>query len=208
MEETYYYYNLKDLYNVSKSAVVDSKLPIWSTIYTKIMTNQNNQFKMYTNFDNSDMEQKLLQPLINRWASDNCYLLVTTQAPTQAIPSIIGAFTIVEANALLSRVWFKLDSILPKYKEEYKRLKVILDKDSFKTSSNSSNKAIVKQNDTPTSYGDYKADNYMSNYSETSNENENSVETNEVETYDAVVSRLRNLPQEIIDEMKEFEIWI
>ena len=206
MEQTYYYYNLRDLYNVSKTAVVDSKLPIWSTIYTKIMTNQNNQFKMYANFDNSDMEQKLLQPLINRWANDNCYLLVTTQAPTQAIPSIIGAFTVTEANALLSSVWFKLDSILPKYKELYKRYNEMLTAIDNGLSNEATTTSTSRHNDTPNANNDYSAETFTSDI--TSNTSTSKQTNNKLDDYDAIRARIENLPQQIINEMKVFEIWI
>ena len=144
--------------------------------------------------------------LVNRWMQNHIYIVASTYTPAEVQKGVIPGETILQN---LNRPHLnKMNRIVDKYIEEYNRLKKVLDKVSFKTSSKSSNKAIVKQNDTPTSYGDYKADNYMSNYSETSNENENSVETNELETYDAVVSRLRNLQQEFVDEFKEFEIWI
>ena len=145
--------------------------------------------------------------LVNRWMQNHIYIVATTYTPEEVKKGDYSQIETILQN--LNRPHLnKMNRIIDKYVEEYERLKKVLDKDSFKTSSKSSNKATVKQNDTPTSYGDYRADNYMSNYSETSNENENSVETNELETYDAVVNRLRNLQQEFVDEFKEFEIWI
>ena len=204
MEKTYYYYTLQELYLVpEKYYNVPSS---WDYFYHPIQ-DETYGLKILTELNGDDDTKYLVQPLMNRWSNSQIALVVVGKElkfyneGTQVV-------NLSDSNKAMSKIWSKLNMILPKYKEEYKRLKAILDKDSFKTSSKSSNKATVKQNDTPTSYGDYKADNYMSNYSETSNENENSVETNEIETYDAVVSRFRNLPQEIINEMKEFEIWI
>lgn len=198
MEETKMYcYTLRNIINTESSEAI---IP-WSELYKKMIASD-----LQENYSNIDLGAEctyLLTSLGYRWSRfANPICLLASEKEID--------FTKTKDNRdlYLAPILTKLNTILPKYKEEYKRLKAILDKDSFKTSSKSSNKATVKQNDTPTSYGDYRADNYMSNYSETSNENENSVETNELETYDAVVSRFRNLPQEIINEMKEFEIWI
>lgn len=195
MEETkIYYYTFSDIFN--KEDVYTN----WSNVRDSL---SDQVLKDYlTNLDNSSETIYLLNPLFERWMNNRIAILVSETDLSKEFGNNKNRMKFTKM------IWHKLNTILPKYKEEYKRLKAILDKDSFKTSSKSSNKATMKQNDTPTSYGDYRADNYMSNYSETSNENENSVETNELETYDAIVSRLRNLPQEIINEMKEFEIWI
>ena len=198
MEETYYCYSLKDI--MISSSVANIPYLKWAAVWNTVSSLS---FQYLTNLGVDDEIEYLLNPLINRWYSENIVLFVSNEQFAFEKDKKISNVT-----KALAPILKKLNTIIPKYKEEYKRLKTILDKDSFKTSSKSSNKAIVKQNDTPTSYGDYRADNYMSNYSETSNENENSVETNELETYDSVVSRFRNLPQEIINEMKEFEIWI
>lgn len=195
MEETkVYYYTFSDIFNK------EDVYTVWSSVRDSLSDQVLRDY--LTNLDNSNETTYLLNPLFERWMNNRIAILVSE---TDLSKELLNSKNRMKFTKM---IWYKLNTILPKYKEEYKRLKVILNKDSFKTSSKSSNKATVKQNDTPTSYGDYKADNYMSNYSETSNENENSVETNELETYDAVVSRLRNLPQEIINEMKEFEIWI
>ena len=195
MEETkVYYYTFSDIFN--KKDVYTT----WSSVRDSLSDQVLRDY--LTNLDNSNETTYLLNPLFERWMNNRIAILVSETDLSKELEDNKNRMKFTKM------IWHKLNTILPKYKEEYKRLKAILDKDSFKTSSKSSNKATVKQNDTPTSYGDYRADNYMSNYSETSNENENSVETNELETYDAVVSRLRNLPQEIINEMKEFEIWI
>lgn len=195
MEETkIYYYTFSDIFNK------EDTYTNWSNVRDSLSDQILRDY--LTNLDNSNETIYLLSPLFERWMNNRIVILVSETDLSKEFDNNKNRMKFTKM------IWHKLNTIIPKYKEEYKRLKTILDKDSFKTSSKSSNKAIMKQNDTPTSYGDYRADNYMSNYSETSNENENSVETNELETYDSVVSRLRNLPQEIINEMKEFEIWI
>ena len=100
-------------------------------------------------------------------------------------------------------IWLKLDDILRTKIDEYKRLKTFLDSTITNDATTTS---VNRSNDTPTSEGSYSADKYTTNISQNTTTSTSSV--NSLEDYDAKVSRIRNIQLEIINEMKEFEIWI
>lgn len=145
----------------------------------------------------NDLDE-LLQPLINRWLNPRCYLV----ASETEISADDWSYLSVKSKYLFP-ILNKLDNVCRVKVEEFNRLNTFL-KSTITNEATST--SISRHNDTPTNSSDYSADKYTSDISQNTSTNKSSA--NSLEDYDAKVNRLRNIQQEIINEMKEFEIWI
>ena len=145
----------------------------------------------------NDLDE-LLQPLVNRWLNPRCYLV----ASETEISADDWSYLSVKSKYLFP-ILNKLDNVCRVKVEEFNRLNTFL-KSTITNEATST--SISRHNDTPTNSSDYSAEKYTSDISQNTSVNKSSA--NSLEDYDAKVNRLRNIQQEIINEMKEFEIWI
>ena len=145
----------------------------------------------------NDLDE-LLQPLVNRWLNPRCYLV----ASETEISADDWSYLSVKSKYLFP-ILNKLDNVCRVKVEEFNRLNTFL-KSTITNEATST--SISRHNDTPTNSSDYSAEKYTSDISQNTSTNKSSA--NSLEDYDAKVNRLRNIQQEIINEMKEFETWI
>ena len=145
----------------------------------------------------NDLDE-LLQPLVNRWLNPRCYLI----ASEEEISADDWSYLSVKSKYLFP-ILNKLDNVCRTKVDEFNRLNTFL-KSTITNEATST--SVNRHNDTPTSAGDYSANQYTSDINQSTSTTTSSV--NSLEDYDAKVSRIRNIQQEIINEMKEFEIWI
>ena len=188
-ETTSYYYTLRDIFNKSKNSLTnwESILDGFPSIYASYFPTIRNSAYF-----------ELLDPLILRWCNEHIAILISDEDISE---QLIGNTKLRIEQTL--GIWTKLDNVLRTKADEYKRLKTFLDSTITNDATTTS---INRSNDTPTSEGNYSEDKYTTNISRNTTTSTSSV--NSLEDYDAKVSRIRNIQQEIIDEMKEFEIWI
>jgi hypothetical protein len=66
--------------------------------------------------------------------------------------------------------------------------------------------SVSRHNDTPNANSDYSAEIYTSDINQNTTTSKQT--NNALDDYDIIRTRIENLPQQIINEMKEFEIWI
>ena len=145
----------------------------------------------------NDLDE-LLQPLVNRWLNPRCYLV----ASEEEISADDWSYLSVKSKYLFP-ILNKLDNVCRTKVDEFNRLNEFL---KSTITNDATTTSINRHNDTPTSAGDYSADKYTSDINTNTTTSSSSV--NSLEDYDAKVSRIRNIQQEIINDMKEFEIWI
>lgn len=189
MEMTINYFTLKDLFPPENDLVTISDIQEVLEDY----------FENYVNLSNISEEiATLLKPLILRWNSPRIALALSESDELSDSDKYFAT----------KGIWDKLDlvltnklALLDKYNEMIKA--VNFSNETVNTSTSSS-----RFNDTPTSQGNYSAKEYTTNITQGETTNKSSASTNEYETYDILADRLRNISQEIINEMKEFETWI
>ena len=184
------YYSLNDIMGWNYD--FQSKAPTFTSIQ-EILEDSLESFPTLKYGNDLD---ELLQPLINRWLNPKCYLV----GRSWEINWTDSATKTLYLMPILNR----LDNVCRTKLIEFNKLKDLLSKTSI--DSEVVNTSINRHNDTPTSYGDYSADNYTSDISQTTSTSKSSL--NELEMYDVMTSRLRDIQNEIIDEMEAFEIWI
>lgn len=220
MYEDWYYYN------------------IWEVLNCQIYSSENNFEKFYYRLNkperffpdyltNKDTYDTLLQPLMTRWTNVRCcHLAAIEDLDVEGLQDRIGCYLITsdgkilcsnksvlsasssERTNVLVPILNKLGLVMTNKVKEYAMLQKLANKQSFSHSATSKSTSTNRVNDTPNAAGNYSADTYTSNISQSTNSNETQQSTNEYETYDIIVSRLRTLQQEIINEMRVFEIWI
>lgn len=183
-----YYYGLKD--------IVKMDYCTWSDVYDVVVNNL--PFK--TNYSNLTSNEPLLNDLVNRWMNPHIYLFTSDKELT------FDSMTQVALDNLRG-IFNKLNLILPRYKTLKERFeKIITDMNDEKLTVKSTNTSINRHNDTPNQDNDYSANKYTSDINQTINTSESGF--NSLDNYDIIKQRLDNLPQMIINEMKEFEIWM
>lgn len=183
-----YYYGLKD--------IVKADYCTWSDVYDVVLNNL--PFK--SEYSNLTLNEPLLNDLVNRWMNPHIYLFTSDKELT---------FDSMTQTALdnLRGIFNKLNLILPKYKILKERFeKIITDIDNGTLKVTNSNTSINRHNDTPNQDSDYSADKYTSDINQTINTSESGF--NSLDNYDIIKQRLDNISQMIINEMKEFEIWM
>ena len=190
-EITSYYYTLKDMFGLSSDKTYLVNFPYIKAAFSDSAKNS-------LTYLFSDDAVELVNPLLHRWSNDHIAIVVSDEELVLKAPE--GMNTIWEYTC---PIWIKLDDILRTKIDEYKRLKTFLDSTITNDATTTS---VNRSNDTPTSQGNYSANEYTTNISQNTTTSTSSV--NSLEDYDAKVSRIRNIQLEIINEMKEFEIWI
>lgn len=198
MEITNYYYGLNDI--LFKQSYPPYHLARWNDVLVHLGGLSTPISELLPELNNSDDTKALLDPLILRWTQDEHIHLIRSDEEidwTYAEPRLIH----------LKPIFVKLNTILPTYKELYKRYNTFITKiDNGGIETETSSESVSRHNDTPNASGDYSTDKYTSGIDSVKSTSKQS--TNELENYDLIKSRLENLPQQIIDEMKVFEIWI
>lgn len=220
MYEDWYYYN------------------IWEVLKCDIYSSENNFEKFYNRLNkperffpdystNKDIYDTLLEPLMTRWTNVRCcHLAAIEDLDVEGLQDKIGCYLITsdgkilcsnksvlaassaERTNVLVPILNKLGLVMTNKVKQYQLLQNIVNKQSFDHSATTNSTSTNRVNDTPNASGNYSADTYTSNISKVSNDSKTTTSTNEYETYDVITSRLRTLSQEIINEMKVFEIWI
>lgn len=204
MEQTYYYYTLQELYLVP--AKYYNMPSSWDYFYHPIQDDTYGM-KILTELNGDADTKYLVQPLMNRWSNSHIALVKTDKELKFYNEGALVA-NLSDSNKAMSRIWSKLNDILPIYKELYKRYNAMLtaiDSDSG-LSNEATTTSTSRHNDTPNANNDYSAETFTSDI--TSNTSTSKQTNNKLDDYDAIRARIENLPQQIINEMKVFEIWI
>ena len=194
MEETYYYYTLIDIFQAYSEHPFWDWLKIWDGI-------SDTGASFLSNLKPNDVTNYLLDPLINRWINDKIALYVSTREY-----SISHWGSNIERENAMAPILKKLNLIIPKYKELYTRYNAMLTAIDAGLSNEATTTSINRHNDTPNANSDYSADKYTSDISQNTTTSKQT--NNALDDYDIIRSRIEILPQQIINEMKEFEIWI
>ncbi len=191
-----YYYNIWEI--LCKTPYASDNT--FAYFYSKI----NNPTRFFPDYEeHKETWDLLLEPLMLRWNDARCILHISDKQYTwQELDS--SSFR----TQLLQPILIKLGLVMYNKVREYDLLSNMMDNDYFDTKATNKSSSINRVNDTPNAIGNYSSDEYTSNISQSTNTNESSASTNEYETYDIIISRVRTLQQEIIDEMEKFEIWI
>ncbi len=191
-----YYYNIWEILDCTPYSSENN----FSKFYSKI----NDPKRFFPNYEeHKETWDMLLLPLMNRWNDTRCILHVSNKEYSwQELDS--SSFR----TQLLQPILIKLGLVMYNKVREYDLLNTVIYKDKFDTVANNKSSSVNRVNDTPNAIGNYSSDEYTSNISQSTNTNETSASTNEYETYDIISTRLRVLQEEIIHEMREFEIWI
>lgn len=187
------YYTLRDIFQKEDNY----SFVTWHDIHTEFK-DWCDKYYAYLNVE--DTTQILLAPLFNRWNSSHIALYQSEYE--------LGFDGDDDKFWVMKPILDKLNLVLASKMPLVERYYELLEKDSFETVTNSSNTNSSRFNDTPTSQGDYSAKEYTTNITQGESKNTSSASTNEFETYDILLDRLRNISLEIINEMKEFETWI
>ena len=190
MELEINYYSLNDIMRWDYD--FQSKAPTFTSIQ-EILEDSLENFPTLKYGNDLD---ELLQPLVNRWLNPRCYLVTSEEE--------LSFEDLSTKTKYLFPILNRLDNVCRTKLIEFNKLKDLLSKTSI--DSEVVNTSINRHNDTPTSYGDYSAENYTSDISQTTSTSKSSL--NDLEMYDVITTRLRNIQNEIIDEMEAFEIWI
>ena len=140
--------------------------------------------------------EKMLKLLFNRWYYQNIYLIIAKELNDESI--LKWALLFMNKLELSGYEFVKII----KTQEEY------LTNISNEIKSTSKSSSVIKHNDTPTSYGNYSADNYMSDLSNSSNDTESVASVDQLTRYNQVRNTIENTYQNWMNEFKEFEIWI
>lgn len=188
MEIDNYYYNLNDIFNKVNARTFydwnsykDGIKPTTLEILSNLMI---------------DGVDTLVNPLLMRWQGNRVYLIISDEEI-----DFTNGFT---RDKTIMPILVKLNNILGIKIRENEWLNNFLSKDTISNEQTST--SINRHNDTPTSVGDYSADKYTSDINQTTNTTSNSL--NDLEMYQVRMNALHNIQQEIINEMKEFEIWM
>lgn len=191
MEENYYFYTLKDIFRM------DSEHPFhkWANIWDGISTA--GAF-FINNLNPDDTVNYLLDPLTNRWTDDRIALCISTEE--------IDFTKTVNREVAIAPILKKLSTIIPTYKELYTRYNKMLTAIDSGLSNEATTTSVNRHNDTPNANSDYSAEKYTSDISQNTTTSKQT--NNKLDDYDAIRARIENLPQQIINEMKVFEIWI
>ena len=190
-ETTSYYYTLKDMFGLGTEKTYLVNFPYIKAAFSDSAKNS-------LTYLFSDDAVELVNPLLHRWSNDHIAIVVSDEEL-----ELKGTDVMTTIWEYTCPIWIKLDDILRTKIDEYKRLKTFLDSTITNDATTTS---VNRSNDTPTSEGNYSANEYTTNISQNTTTSTSSV--NSLEDYDAKVSRIRNIQLEIINEMKEFEIWI
>ena len=190
MELEINYYNLNDI------MLWDYDFQSNTPTFTAVQEVLEDVLVNFTNLQYGKDLDELLQPLVNRWLNPRCYLVASETEITWDYLSTKAQYLFPILN--------KLDNVCRVKVVEFNKLNDLLTKTEI--SNEVVNTSINRHNDTPTSYGDYSADKYTSDINQTTSTSKSSL--NDLEMYDAITSRIRDIQNEIINEMKEFEIWI
>lgn len=220
MYEDWYYYNIWEVLNCA----IYSSDNDFEKFYYRLNKPERFFPEYLTNKDTYDI---LLQPLMTRWTNVRCcHVAAIEDLDTEAIQDNTGCYIITndgkilctnksvlaagsaERTNVLIPILNKLGLVMINKVKQYEMLQKIMNKQSFSHSTTTNSTGTNRVNDTPNSSGNYSADTYTSSISQSTNKNVSEQSTNEYETYDVIMSRVRTLQQEIIDEMRVFEIWI
>lgn len=186
-----YLYSLLDVYQKENTR----EILTWSKFLDGM---KDSTIARYSNFNNENVYD-LVQPLLTRWHNPRIYLV-------RSYVEIDWADNFTRDLHML-RIWNKLNNLLDSYLPIVKKYKELYSKDTFETIVEGSSSSVNKHNDTPTSEGDYSADKYTSDINQATGSSSSKQSTNEYETFDILQTRIKSMAQEIIEEMKEFEIY-
>ena len=184
-------YNLLDVYQKENTR----EILTWSKFLDGM---KDSTIARYSNFNNENVYD-LVQPLLTRWHNPKIYLV-------RSYVEIDWADNFTRDLHML-RIWNKLNNLLDSYLPIVKKYKELYAKDTFETIVEGSSSSVNKHNDTPTSEGDYSADKYTSDINQATGSSSSKQSTNEFETFDILQTRIKSMAQEIIEEMREFEIY-
>ena len=188
------YYTLKDIFQFDSAHPFYTWYNIWDGI-------SDTAHGFLPNIDGSDLKSStnyLLDPLVNRWIDDRIALYVSDEE--------IDFSRNVNREVAIAPILKKLNLIIPRYKELYARYNTMLEAINNGLSNEATTTSINRHNDTPNASSDYSADKYTSDISQNTTTSKQT--NNALDDYDIIRSRIENLSQQIINEMKEFEIWI
>lgn len=181
-----YYYNLGEIYNKSSNQLFD-----WIGVKNSM---KSSTLTYLTNLNNENVA-KLINPLIYRWNDNNIALVTSTTE--------LDFTDTWNRDRVMMPIWNKLNTILEVKLKENEWLQTLLDSElKNETTTNSTN----RHNDTPNANNNYSAEEYTSDINQSTSTTSSTF--NNMEVYDTKIDRLHNIQEEIIDEMKEFEIWM
>lgn len=186
-----YLYSLLDVYQKENTR----EILTWSKFLDGM---KDSTIARYSNFNNENVYD-LVQPLLTRWHNPKIYLV-------RSYVEIDWSDNFTRDLHML-RIWNKLNNLLDSYLPIVKKYKELYAKDTFETIVEGSSSSVNKHNDTPTSEGDYSADKYTSDINQATGSSSSKQSTNEYETFDILQTRIKSMAQEIIEEMREFEIY-
>lgn len=186
-----YLYSLLDVYQKENTR----EILTWSKFLDGM---KDSTIARYSNFNNENVYD-LVQPLLTRWHNPKIYLV-------RSYVEIDWSDNFTRDLHML-RIWNKLNNLLDSYLPIVKKYKELYSKDTFETIVEGSSSSVNKHNDTPTSEGDYSADKYTSDINQATGSSSSKQSTNEFETFDILQTRIKSMAQEIIEEMREFEIY-
>ena len=186
-----YLYSLLDVYQKENTR----EILTWSKFLDGM---KDSTIARYSNFNNENVYD-LVQPLLTRWHNPRIYLV-------RSYVEIDWSDNFTRDLHML-RIWNKLNNLLDSYLPIVKKYKELYSKDTFETIVEGSSSSVNKHNDTPTSEGDYSADKYTSDINQATGSSSSKQSTNEYETFDILQTRIKSMSQEIIEEMREFEIY-
>lgn len=186
-----YYYTLKDIFKI------DSEHPFyeWPYIWDGFSTTG---LYYISNLKPDTAVNYLLNPLINRWVNDRIVLYITDEE--------IDFSHNANREVAIAPILKKLNLIIPTYKELYNRYQSMLEAINSGLSNEATTTSVNRHNDTPNANSDYSAEKYTSDISQNTTTSKQT--NNKLDDYDIIRARIENFPQQIINEMKEFEIWI
>lgn len=186
-----YLYNLLDVYQ----KINPKEINTWQSFLNGM---KDSTIARYVNFSNENTAE-LVQPLITRWQNPKIFIV-------RSYVEIDWSDNFTRDLHML-RIWNKLNNLLDSYLPIIKKYKELYSKDTFESIVEGSSSSVNKHNDTPTSEGDYSADKYTSDINQATGSSSSRQSTNEFETFDILQTRIKSMAQEIIEEMKEFEIY-
>ena len=185
------YYTLKDIFRIDSQHPFYSWYKIWDG-----MTDTGLEF--LSNLKPDSTVNYLVDPLVNRWINDRIALYVSEDE--------VNFNRNYLREVAIAPILKKLNNIIPTYKELYKRYNAMLTAIDNGLSNEATTTSTSRHNDTPNASNDYSAERFTSDI--TSNTSTSKQTNNKLDDYDAIRARIENLPLQIINEMKVFEIWI
>ena len=191
------YYTLKDIFKIDSQHPFYSWYNIWDGLTDTGQGFLPNLKVTIPAGDTADV-QYLLDPLVNRWINDRIALYVSEDE--------VNFNRNYLREVAIAPILKKLNTIIPTYKELYKRYNEMITAINSGLSNEATTTSTSRHNDTPNANNDYSAETFTSDI--TSNTSTSKQTNNKLDDYDAIRARIENLPQQIINEMKVFEIWI